>query len=81
MTSRARLVAEGFDAAEVAKLKRHDPTTYELHMMRRENADEPAQQAAQDATETVEVWRCYVQLAEGKTSMQAVALPGVFQPR
>jgi len=71
VTSRARLVAEGFKAGEVAKLKRHDPTTYELHLRRRENADEPAQQAAQDATETVELWRCYVMLADGKKSMQA----------
>jgi hypothetical protein len=71
VTSRARLVAEGFDEAEVAKLKRHDESTYELHLHRREAAEEPSQRAAQDATETVEVWRCYVQLAESKKSMQA----------
>ena len=71
VTTRARLVGEGFSSAEVGQLKRHDPSTYELHLTRRNEGDEPSQQAAQDATETVEVWRCYVELADSEKSLDA----------
>lgn len=71
VTSRTRLVQEGFAPAKVKELKRHDPSTYELRLRRRDAADQPAQQAAQDATELVEVWRCYVELADSAASMQS----------
>ena len=71
VTTKARLVAEGFDKQKVRALKRHDPTSYELHMHRNDGLDEPASQAAQAATETVEVWRCYPLLALGKDDIEA----------
>lgn len=72
VTTRARLVAEGFDPAKVKQLKRCDPSDYELHLNRREgDGDEASAEAAQDATETVEVWRCYAQLAESADSLEA----------
>ena len=71
VTTKARLVAEGFDKQKVRALKRHDPTSYELHMHRNDGLDEPASQAAQEATETVEVWRCYPLLALGQNDIEA----------
>ena len=71
VTTKARLVSEGFDKGKVRALKRHDPTSYELHMHRNDGLDEPASQAAQEATETVEVWRCYPLLALGRDDIEA----------
>lgn len=71
VTTRAQLVAEGFDAAKVKQLKRCDPSTYELHLRRGDGADEShagTANAAQEQTETVEVWRCYPLLAESEAS-------------
>lgn len=70
VTTRAQLIARGFDAKEVAKLKRHDPTTYELYLQRHTETTLP-EDAAQTSTETVEVWRCYAMLGEREDSPRA----------
>jgi hypothetical protein len=64
VTTRARLVAEGFDKGEVQTLTRHDPTRYELFVQRAQEQTTGAMQSMQDATEMVEIWRCYPLLAE-----------------
>ncbi|HET7527795.1 MAG TPA: hypothetical protein VFK10_17765, partial [Burkholderiaceae bacterium] len=69
VTTRARLVAEGFSAAKVKACHKHDPSSYEIHLRREDGSDTAgAANAAQDATETVEVWRCYPLLAESEGS-------------
>jgi len=72
VTTRARLVAEGFDEAEVKKLPRHDPTRYELWLQRDDGANiASAYTTEQEATETVEVWRCYPMLSEAEGDVRA----------
>jgi hypothetical protein len=71
VTTRAALMAQGFDEADVAKLKRHDPTNYELYIDRTQGASTARSDAAQTATETVEVWRCYAMLGETPTAVRA----------
>lgn len=70
VSTKARLVAEGFDKAKVKALKRHDPTSYELHLRRSDGQDQAHAQAAQDATQTVEIWRCHPVLAENADDVE-----------
>jgi len=71
VTTRSRLVSEGFAKAKVRELKRHDPTSYDLYLKRGDGLDDQRSQAAQEATETVEVWRCYPMLAGSKDDVDA----------
>lgn len=74
VTTRARLVAEGFKPEKVKQCPKHDPTSYELHLRRDSSSGDAGTSlanAAQEATETVEVWRCYVLLADSDTASEA----------
>lgn len=71
VTTRGRLIAEGFPKGEVAALKRHDPTTYELWQGRVAEVTTLATDAAQRSTETVELWRCYAMLGDTPTDPAA----------
>lgn len=69
VTTRSDLVAAGYSASEVEALPACDPTTYR-GFIQRTKAQE-FQDAAQRATEYVEVWRCYPMLAESAGSVRA----------
>jgi hypothetical protein len=71
VTTRAALVAQGFDESKVKGLKRHNPDSYTLARRRADDASAGAETSAQAATEWVEVWRCYVLLADTKDGASA----------
>lgn len=84
VTTRARLTAEGFDQAKVLQCKRHEPSTYELYLRRGDGADDAKASTAnapQDATETVEIWRCYPLLADADETTTAAKRYRVYYSR
>jgi hypothetical protein len=71
VTTRARLIQQGFEAGEVAKLKQHDPSTYDLYVKRSPSDETAPRDAQQASTQLVEVWRCYAMLGSTKESPDA----------
>ena len=69
VTTRADLIAYGLSSSEVSALPAHDPSTYDGYIARARSVDMP--NAAQTATEWVEVWRCYAMLADAEGSPRA----------
>jgi hypothetical protein len=66
---RASLVSRGFDEDTIKALPMHQETNYDAWISR--NRSQPTDNAQQFASESVEVWRCFALVAEGKDSARA----------